>query len=279
MDFGIAFVPGSATGFVSVDQHRLEYRTIGEPGRGRPALVFLHEGLGCVALWRAFPDRVCAATGLPGLVYSRAGHGQSDVLDAPRRPRFMHDEAQRVLPELLERRGIDDAILVGHSDGASIALIHAGQRPRGLRAVVAIAPHLFVERLTIASIAGIAAGFDAGDLPRRMAKYHRDPRATFHGWADVWLDPAFRDWNIEADVARIACPVLALQGTRDEYGTMEQVRRVEQLSPHARWVGIDDAGHAPFADQPERVLAEIVQFVTPLAAADSNTTGPPSPAG
>lgn len=258
----------SRTRTVVAAGHALEVRTIGAVGRARgaqpPVLVFLHEGLGCAALWRDFPDRVCAATGLPGVVYSRFGYGASDVFGAPLEPGFMHDEARVGLPALLAALGIERSILVGHSDGASIALIHAGERPEGVAAVVALAPHLFVEPVTIASIADISKRFPDSDLPRRMAKYHRDPVATFRGWADIWLDPRFRAWNIEAQVAQVRCPVLAMQGLQDEYGTMEQVRRAAALGRCARWVGIDDCGHSPHLDQPDQVLKEIKEFIATL---------------
>ncbi len=249
---------------VVVAGRSLEVRTVGEARSDLPVMVFLHEGLGCNALWRDFPDRLAERTGLPALVYSRYGYGQSDVFDAPLTPRFMHDEARQALPELLDRFSIARPVLVGHSDGASIALIHAGEHPERVEAVVALAPHLFVEPVTIASIADLAARFPGSDLPRRMARYHRDPRVTFEHWARAWLDPAFRDWNIEAEVAKVRCPVLALQGLQDEYGTMLQVRRVAELSPRARWVGIENCGHSPFIDQPDRVLAEVGRFLASL---------------
>lgn len=242
----------------------LEVRTIGTPGRGTPALVFLHEGLGCNALWRDFPDRLAQRTGLPALLYSRFGYGQSDPFAAPLTPRFMHDEALSALPELLALFGIERPVLVGHSDGASIALIYAGTHPRRVEAVVALAPHLFVEPVTIESIARIAERYPGSDLPRRMARYHRDADATFGRWTQAWLDPAFRDWNIEAEVAKLRCPVLALQGTKDEYGTMLQVRRIAELAPRTRVVALDDCGHSPFVDQPQCVIAEVGEFLSSL---------------
>ncbi len=243
----------------------LEVRRLGTIDPHRPTLVFLHEGLGCAALWRDFPDRVSAATGLAAIVYSRHGYGQSEPFDAPLTTRFMHDEALVSLPALLDASGVGRAILVGHSDGASIALIYAGERDQRVEAVVALAPHLFVEPITTASIAEISRRFPASDLPQRMAKYHRDPVATFRRWADIWLDPEFARWNIENAVAKVDCPVLALQGSQDEYGTIQQVRRVGELCPDARWICIESCGHSPHLDQPERVLDEVTRFITRLA--------------
>ena len=264
----------TSTGFVTAGGRRLEVRTIGELRPDAPALVFLHEGLGCSALWRDFPERLAALAGLPALVYSRLGYGQSDPFDAPLAPGFMHYEARVPLPELLEHFSIRHPVLVGHSDGASIALIYAGEHPDRVEAVVALAPHLFVEPVTIASIADIAARFPASDLPRRMAKYHRDAVATFQRWTQAWLDPAFRDWNIEADVAKLRCPVLAVQGFQDEYGTMLQVRRIAELAPRARWVGIEACGHSPFIDQPDRVLAEVGGFLSSLGIGRGGSRAP-----
>ncbi len=264
----------TSTGFVTAGGRRLEVRTIGELRPDAPVLVFLHEGLGCSALWRDFPDRLAGQTGLPALVYSRFGYGQSDPFDAPLAPDFMHDEARRSLPELLDRFSIRHPVLVGHSDGASIALIYAGEHPAAVEAVVALAPHLFVEPVTIASIADIAARFPASDLPRRMAKYHRDPVATFQRWTQVWLDPAFRAWSVEAEVAKLRCPVLAVQGFQDEYGTMLQVQRIAELSPRARWVGIEACGHSPFIDQPDRVLAEVGGFLSSLGIGRGGSCAP-----
>ncbi len=273
--------PGSArggttarSGFTAAAGHQLEFRTIGDPRSDAPALVFLHEGLGCSALWRDFPDRLAGLTGLPALIYSRFGYGQSDPFDTPLAASFMHDEAGAPLPELLDRFAIRHPVLVGHSDGASIALIYAGAHPDRVDAVVALAPHLFVEPVTIASIADIAQRFPASDLPRRMAKYHRDPVATFQRWTQAWLDPAFREWNIEAEVAKVRCPVLAVQGLQDEYGTMLQVRRLAELASRARWVGIEACGHSPFIDQPDRVLAEVGEFLSSLGIGRGGSRAP-----
>jgi pimeloyl-ACP methyl ester carboxylesterase len=238
---------------------RLEYVEI--PGES-PALVFLHEGLGSVALWRDFPARVAEATGRRAVVYSRLGHGDSDPAPLPRTPRFMHDEALRTLPALLDRLHIDDPVLIGHSDGASIALIHAGCAGRPPTGLVAIAPHVFVEDVSVASIAEARRAFEQTDLRERMARYHRDPDATFRGWNDIWLEPAFRDWNIEDVLPGIACPVLVIQGARDQYGTLAQVDAIEGgVTGRVDRVVLDDARHAPHLEAPEETFAAVVEFL------------------
>jgi pimeloyl-ACP methyl ester carboxylesterase len=239
---------------------RLEYVEI--PGES-PALVFLHEGLGSVALWRDFPARVAEATGRRAVVYSRLGHGDSDPAPLPRTPRFMHDEALRTLPALLDRLHIDDPVLIGHSDGASIALIHAGCAGRPPTGLVAIAPHVFVEDVSVASIAEARRAFEQTDLRERMARYHRDPDATFRGWSDIWLEPAFRDWNIEDVLPGIACPVLVIQGARDQYGTLAQLDAIERGVPGpVRRVVLADARHAPHLEAPDGTIAAVVEFVS-----------------
>ncbi len=226
----------------------------------RARVVLLHEGLGCVAMWRDFPARLAQALGEPVLAYSRYGYGGSQVLEAPRTDRFMHEEARDALPALLEAFAIDRPVLVGHSDGASIALLHAGLYPGVVRAVVAMAPHLFVEPVTLASIHRARAAY-AGELASRLARYHADPKRTFDGWADPWLSAAFPGWNIEPEVAAIACPVLAIQGAHDEYGTMRQVERIAELVRGAEVLELDACGHSPQRDRPDAVLAAIAGFV------------------
>src|SRR3954469_25785884 len=204
--------------FATAAGRSLAYEWIGEARPGSPTLVFLHEGLGSIGQWRDFPAKVAAATGCRALVYDRYGYGQSDILQEPRRTvRFMHDEALLSLPELLTGLGIEKPILVGHSDGASIALIHAGAG-HAVRAVAAMAPHVFIEPICIASIREAAKKFESTDLPQRLGRYHRDARRTFYGWADVWRDADFLDWDIRSDyLPGIRCPVLGIQGYDDEY--------------------------------------------------------------
>jgi pimeloyl-ACP methyl ester carboxylesterase len=225
-----------------------------------PALVFLHEGLGSVGLWRTFPERLAAATGRRALLYSRAGHGFSDVPDTPRTPRFMHDEALDVLPALLREAGIADPILVGHSDGASIALIHAAAHP--VRGLVLLAPHVFVEDLSVASIAEARDAFATTDLRERMARHHRDAEATFRLWNDIWLAPEFRAWNIEDVLPRITAPVLLIQGAHDQYGTLAQVEAVRDGVAAPAELVVLDARHAPHLEAPEETLEAAARFVT-----------------
>ena len=250
--------------FATAAGRRLAYEWLGEAGAGKPTLLFLHEGLGSIQQWRDFPEKVAAATGCRALVYDRYGYGQSDVLAEPRRTvRFMHDEALQALPELLASLGVEQPFLIGHSDGASIALIHAGAG-HAVRGVVAMAPHVFIEPLCLTSIANATHAFESTDLAQRLGRHHRDARKTFYGWADVWLDPDFKGWDIRDDyLPHIRCPVLAIQGYDDEYGTMAQLdelaRRVE--SP-CELLKLEDCGHAPFRQQPEKTLEAVVRFVT-----------------
>ena len=244
----------------------LSYEWIDSGPRGAPALVFLHEGLGSIRQWRDFPAKVAAATGCRALVYDRYGYGQSDVLVAPRRSvRFMHDEALRFLPALLERLEVDNPLLVGHSDGASIALIHAGAG-YAVRAVVAMAPHVFIEEICLSAIAAAKKTFETTDLPARLGRYHRDARKTFYGWADVWLDPEFKEWDIRGDfLPKVRCPVLAIQGHDDEYGTMEQLEEIKRrVAGPCELMKLEQCGHAPFRDQPEIVSAKVAAFVKAL---------------
>jgi pimeloyl-ACP methyl ester carboxylesterase len=229
-----------------------------------PALVFLHEGLGSVAMWRDFPGRVAAATGRRTLVYSRAGYGRSAPLTAPRRPDYMHREALEALPALRTARGLADPVLIGHSDGASIALIHAGAGHR-VSGIVAMAPHVFVEDVTIRSIEAAREAWRTTDLRARLQRYHDDVDGAFRGWNDAWLDPAFRDWNIETYLSTIACPVLAIQGRDDEYGTMAQLDAIErQVRGPVRRLELDNCRHSPHRDQPEATLAAITGFVASI---------------
>ena len=240
----------------------LNYEWIGSDQGGRPVLVFLHEGLGSIRQWRDFPARVAQASGCRALVYDRYGYGQSDVLKEARRTvGFMHDEALNALPEMLSSLKVENPILVGHSDGASISLIHAGAFP--VTGVVAMAPHVFIEPICISSIVAAAKTFETTDLPERLGKYHRDVRKTFYGWADVWRDPQFGGWDIREDyLPKISRPVLGIQGYGDEYGTMAQLDDLKRkVAGPCELLKLENCGHSPFKDQPETTLAAIKNFV------------------
>jgi len=240
----------------------LNYERI-EGDAGKPALVFLHEGLGSIRQWREFPAKLAAATGMRALVYDRYGYGQSDVLREPRRTvRFMHDEALVALPALLEQLGVENPYLIGHSDGASIALIHAGAG-YAVRGVVAMAPHVFIEPLCLKSIDKAAEQFEKTDFAQKLARYHRDARKTFYGWADVWLDPNFKGWDIRDEyLPKIRAPVLAIQGHDDEYGTMAQLDEIaRRVSGPCELLKLEKCGHSPFRDRPQEVLAAAAAFI------------------
>lgn len=226
--------------------------------------MFLHEGLGSAAQWRDFPARLAEATGHGALVYSRRGYGASAPLERAFDAKFMHHEALVVLPELLAAYGVSDPILVGHSDGASIALIHAAAGNR-VRALALEAPHVFVEPITVASIAATRERFETTDLAERMRRYHgANTEPTFRAWTDVWLSDEFRAWDIRDGLDRIDCPVLVVQGKDDEYGTLAQVREIESRVADARSVVLDRCGHAPHRDRPEATLEAMRDFVLGL---------------
>jgi pimeloyl-ACP methyl ester carboxylesterase len=248
--------------FVTVASHRVEYERIGAAHTGRPKLVFLHEGLGSIAMWRDFPARVAAATQCEAIVYSRYGYGNSDPIDAPRNARYMHDEALVALPELLDHIGVDRPILIGHSDGGSIALIHAGAGTRAVTAVITLAAHVMVEDASVKSIAAAKALYETTDLSTRLGRFHADVESAFRGWNAIWLAPEFREWNIEEFLPGIACPVLAIQGVDDEYGTMEQMRRIRAGVSRVELLTLDACAHSPHRDRPGAVVDAIARFVT-----------------
>jgi pimeloyl-ACP methyl ester carboxylesterase len=246
---------------LSVCGHNLEVRQIAGHDSNAPELVFLHEGLGSVSHWRKFPAEVAQSTGCPVTVYSRYGSGNSDVLTEPRSIRYMHDEGLKVLPELLAKLNIRNPILIGHSDGASIALIYAGSN-KHVRGLVLLAPHVFVEDLSVASIAEAKAIFENTDLAEKLARHHRDATSTFWGWNNIWLHPDFRHWNIEEYLPRITCPILAIQGLDDQYGTMAQAEAIRRQSGGpVEVLALPDCRHSAHRDQPEAVLAAIARFV------------------
>lgn len=237
--------------------------TLIEGSPERPVLVFLHEGLGCTRMWRDFPHQLCQATGLSGLIYDRLGYGRSSPLSKPRSIHYLHAYAQGELPQVVERIIPNrDYFLIGHSDGGSIALIHAADRPARLRGVVTEAAHVFVEEESLTGIRAAVAAFRGGRL-RGLARYHGDKTdQVFGAWADTWLSAAFSGWNIEALLPLITCPVLVLQGTEDQYGTMAQVEAIAARVPNARTMLIEGCGHAPHLEQPAIVLALLQEFLT-----------------
>jgi pimeloyl-ACP methyl ester carboxylesterase len=246
---------------------RLEYAWVGAESPSAPAVVFLHEGLGSLGLWKDWPRTLCDALGFRGLVYSRYGYGRSTPRphDERWRPDFMHVQAEDTLPRLLASLGVGrdgrPPWLFGHSDGGSIALIHAAIHPDAVAGVVAVAPHIFVEDVSIASIEQARNAYRTTDLRERLARYHADPDSAFRGWNDIWLDPDFRAWSIEAMLPRLRCPVLAIQGVDDEYGTLAQVRGIRAAAPQAEVVEIPRCGHSPHRDQPEALLAAVTRFI------------------
>ena len=240
---------------------RIEYQWVGDAGSPHPTVVFLHEGLGSVAMWKGFPERFCADNGLRGLVFSRAGYGQSTPKPADEQwaPDFMHAQAHEVLPALFEHLQITKPWLFGHSDGGSIALLHAARSD--VAGIVVVAPHIRVEDVSIASIEQARKAYDTTDLRTRLGRYHADPDSAFRGWNDAWLSPSFRHWNIEEELVTIRCPVLAVQGEDDEYGTLAQIRGIAAKLPKARLLVIAKCGHSPHRDQPALLAQEAARFI------------------
>lgn len=232
-----------------------------------PLVIFLHEGLGSLAMWKEFPANFCQATGSRGLVYSRPGYGQSNhpAGHAPWPVDFMHAQALDVLPALLTAVGVTASCkpfwLLGHSDGASIALIFAAAFPNRVAGVMALAPHIMVEDLTLQSIEQARLAYLHTDLPKKLARYHADADLAFWGWNRVWLNPAFKAWSIEAELARIGCPVLAVQGLDDDYGTLAQIHGIAQRVLQTTVLELAHCGHSPHRDQPQALISRAQLFM------------------
>ena len=257
--------PGSRL-WLNVDGARLEARCWGPAPGDAPIIVMLHEGLGSVGLWRDFPEQVAAATGLGVFAYSRQGYGASDPCTLPRPVDYMSDEAVRVLPPVLDQAGIGRAILLGHSDGGSIAAIHAGtvHDPR-VRGLILLAPHFFVEDVSVQAIQAAQVAYDTGEQRARLARHHRDVDAAFLGWNQAWPNPAFRDWDITDTLDHIQVPVLAIQGHQDPYGTAAQVQVIEdRMYAPAEVHLLDDCGHAPHQAQTRQTMDLIQDFIARL---------------
>lgn len=247
---------------------RIEHTWVGSTDAAAPLVVFLHEGLGSVSMWRDFPHRLCQALGWRGLVYSRPGYGQSTPRPADEhwQPDFMHRQALDVLPALLAALGVNTAQrpvwLFGHSDGGSIALLHGALRPAHTAGLVVLAPHILVEDISVASIAQARLAYLNTDLKQRLAKHHADPDSAFWGWNNVWLSAAFRSWNIASELATLTCPVLAIQGLDDEYGTLAQIRGIREVAPQTQLLELPACGHSPHKDQPQAVVDAVAGWIS-----------------
>jgi len=252
--------------FLDLDTRQKIYYELIDGQAGKPCLVFLHEGLGCAAMWKDFPRRLCEMTGCPGVLYDRLGYGSSDALQHERTTHYLHRYAREELPQLLAYTiPHQPYILIGHSDGGSIALLHAAQQPAALRGIVTEAAHVFVETITLDGIRTAEQAYAHGKL-RGLSKYHGDKtEQIFLAWSRTWLTPAFADWNIEDVLPAIRCPSLILQGSEDQYGTRRQVDAIVAGISNARGHLIDDCGHTPHQEQAQAVLALMQAFITPLA--------------
>ena len=262
-----------AVAFVNIDWAgraiRIETQWVGRESASTrtPLLVFLHEGLGSLAMWKDFPQQLCEAAGCRGLVYSRPGYGRSTPRadDEAWAPDFMHRQAQEVLPALLLALKVEPSRqplwLVGHSDGASIALLCAAHMGVALAGLIVMAPHILVEDVTITQIEHARTAYLETDLPKRLARYHDRADLTFWGWNTIWLDTRFRDWSIESELAAIACPVLAVQGLDDPYGTLEQIHGIARRVPQTELLELGNCGHSPHRDQAERLIARASAFI------------------
>ena len=254
------------SGMLKAGGKALEYACFGPSPDEAPTIVMLHEGLGCLALWRDFPQKLADATGFGVFVFSRAGYGQSDLVDLPRPLDYMTREAMDVLPDVLSQIGLQRGILLGHSDGASIAAIYAGSvEDHRIRGLILMAPHFFTEPMALAKIAKAKVAYDTGDLKQRMAKYHRDPNNSFRGWNDSWLHPDFKNWNVADNIDYLRIPVLAIQGQQDEYGTYAQIQEIDdRIYSPVDVTLLNDCRHSPHIDQPVKTCTAIAEFAAQL---------------
>lgn len=253
---------------ILVNGLRLEYLDIAARQGNRPTLLLLHEGLGSVAMWRQFPEKLAAITGCRTIVYSRAGYGGSQPSPHPRTPRYLHREAEENLPALLAALGLDRPVLIGHSDGGSIALIFASAFPAVPLGVAVMAPHEFIEAETLAGIRAARIVWTTTDWPQKLARFHADAEQVFRDWSDTWLKTEFRDWSIEAGLSRIRCPVLAMQGLDDEYATLRQIEAIAEQVPESQLLKLPDCGHSPHRDQEAAVLVALEGFIRNLDRAE-----------
>jgi len=263
------------SGFLHIGGHDLEYRRLGPAPDEAPTIVMLHEGLGSAALWGDFPEKLQVATGAGVFVYSRSGYGASTPAKLPRPLDYMHREALEVLPKVLDAIGFSRGVLVGHSDGASIAAIYAGGvQDHRVRALALIAPHFIVEDISVTSIAGIKAAYETTDLREKLARWHRDVDNAFYGWNGAWLDPAFRNWDISEYLAYIRVPVAIIQGADDQYGTTRQV----EIAREECYCPVDvsmlrGAGHSPHREAPEAALHAVSDFANAVLQTHEGSQG------
>ena len=262
------------TKYLTVGKNRLETAWYGPGPQETPTLVFLHEGLGCVSLWRDFPERLSAATGCGAFIYSRLGYGKSDPCELPRPTRFMHTEGLDVLPAVLAAAGIKECILIGHSDGGSIAIIYAGGTPAiPLRGLITEAAHVFCEQVSVDSIQSARELYETGDLRRQLFKHHgANTDCAFRGWNEVWLHPDFMNWNIEEYLPGIQVPMLAIQGNDDQYGTLAQLTAIgRQAGGNPETLILPDCRHAPHVERKETVLSAMETFIDNLLCAQQTS--------
>ncbi|UFZ02893.1 alpha/beta hydrolase [Bradyrhizobium ontarionense] len=264
----------AAAGFLTIDSTALEYRLIGPQPSDAPCIVLLHEGLGSVGLWGDFPDKLQQQTGASVFAYSRAGYGASTPVTLPRPLDYMQREAREVLPKLLDQIGFRRGLLVGHSDGASIAAIYAGSRAdHRLDGIVLIAPHVIVEDVSVSSIATIKTVYETTELRAKLGRWHKDVDNAFHGWNGAWLDPAFRTWDITDFLAYIRVPVAVIQGLDDQYGTVRQVEIIrEECYCPVEVTMLPKTGHSPHREAPDATLRVIAEFAAATLPAPISRT-------
>ncbi|MGJ4898021.1 alpha/beta fold hydrolase [Bradyrhizobium oligotrophicum] len=264
----------SSNGFLTIDSADLEYRLIGARPSDAPCIMLLHEGLGSVGLWGDFPDKLQQATGVSVFVYSRAGYGASSPVSLPRPLDYMQREARDVLPKLLDQIGFQRGLLVGHSDGASIAAIYAGSHAdHRLDGIVLIAPHVVVEDISVSSIAAIKTTYETTELRAKLSRWHKDVDNAFYGWNGAWLDPAFRAWDITGDLAYIRVPVAVIQGVDDQYGTIRQVEIIqEECYCPVEVTMLPNTGHSPHREAPDATLRVIAEFAAATLPAPASRT-------
>lgn len=251
------------TDFLTLASQKIEIQWYGKENKNKPTLIFLHEGLGCIRMWKDFPKILSGYTGCPALVFSRLGYGSSDPCPLPWKINFMHKQALQILPDIIRKAGIHTYILIGHSDGGSIGIIFSGSPvAKGLKGLITQAAHVFCEQKTVESIQQAKIQYDHHDLKQRLEKYHgTNTDNAFRGWNDVWLNPGFIHWNIEKYLSRIHIPMLAIQGKEDQYGTIKQIKSIQHHVKHVKSCLVDNCGHSPHLEQQKIVLDIMNQFI------------------